>query len=176
MPRFPDIYLPVPPTVTILTTSKEAAPFGTTATPVSAVWPSANLSLGYEFHIHSPITVYKLFWFNGNTVNGSVDCGIYDPYGTLLVSTGIKAQSTTGTMQVIDLSTPYELDAGAYFLMLASSSATNTFLRRSTGIAVMRALGGVSVANNFPLQNGVTFAPYNTSNSPVFGLSTRSVT
>lgn len=101
----------------------------------SGTWPAQNLALYIPFRVESPVTVVKITWTNGATVNGNLDVGIYDRYGNLLVNKGSTAQSGTSAIQTADI-TDTLLNPGNYFMALCSNSATATFQRWSNPSAV----------------------------------------
>lgn len=88
----------------------------------SANWPVANMAFLYPFVLHSHEIVRKLLRLNGATLTGTVDVGIYDGEGRLIVAAGSTAAAGTNAIQEFNIAdTP--LGPGRYFLA-ASASAT----------------------------------------------------
>src|SRR3989304_754734 len=65
------------------------------AAPSSGVMPESNYVVFCPFRLSIPITVVKLWAFNGAAVSGNVDVGIYNSAGLLQVSAGSTAQAVT---------------------------------------------------------------------------------
>lgn len=96
----------------------------------SAVWPAAQLALYVPFRIGQDVKISGFFWYNGATVNGNTDCGVYDSSGAKLTSSGATAQSGANAIQTVALGTPIIISAGNYYyLALMSTSATATYFR-----------------------------------------------
>lgn len=137
----------------------------------SAIWPVANMSIGYPFSVSQPCTALSMWIYNGATAAGNLDLGIYDDAGTLLVSKGSTAQSGTNVLQLLDI-TDLALVAGkTYYMFAAMDGITGTAFRFATTVAgQLSALGYVQIASNFPLATG-TFATMAQIYMPWFGLS-----
>lgn len=114
--------------------------YSTIATPAA---PTSGLQVGgtsnatafISFTLPGPYTIRSFYLYNGTTVNGNIDMGIYatNPGQTTmslsrLVSTGPTAQTPASSVQVIALGTPYRLDRGTYYMALTQSSPSSTFL------------------------------------------------
>jgi hypothetical protein len=102
----------------------------------SLAWGSANRAMFMPIVLGEPCVITKFGVFNGTTVNGNIDMGIYKPdrlaqTATRIVSAGSTAQAGTSVMQEFDITDTY-LDEGLYFLGLASDSATNHFIGTAT--------------------------------------------
>lgn len=111
------------------------------ATAGSGTWVTQNLAIYIPFFIEFPVTAVKMTWINGATVNGNIDVGIYDQYGSRLVSKGSTAQSGTSALQTADI-TDTLLNPGNYFMAMCSDSATATVQRWSgMGTAFCQACG-----------------------------------
>lgn len=131
----------------------------------STNWPSANLAIYVPIEVPTPFNVAKIAWYNGSTVAGSVDAGIYSTSGTLLVSTGATAQSGTSAIQSVDI-TDYQLPAGVYLLGILNTSTGriayfapgNTGLLQLMGCA-QEATGGTLPATWTPAAVGQAVLP-----------------
>lgn len=138
----------------------------------SLAWPTTNTAIFIPFRIAYPITIVKMFWYNGATVSGNIDTGIYNSEGTRLVSIGSTAQATINVIQVVDI-TDTTLEPGLYYMALAADNTTSTF-RMLNALAVQsRSFGVYSVATSFVLPSSVTYAGAITNPIPLIGLTTK---
>lgn len=145
---------------------------GGAVTPASSTWPVANLAVFIPFALRTPYLVKRLWWANGATANGNVDCGIYSAGGTLLTSTGSTAQSGTAVVQSVALGTPLLLSPGAYYMALASSSTTATFIQATNGSIQSEQMCGLAQqASALPLPATATFATIANVKFPFFGFA-----
>lgn len=146
------------------------------ANTLSGTWNTSNRAVYMPVRISEPVLARKLFWFNGATVSGNADCGIYDAAGTKIVSAGSTAQSGTNALQEVDIADTL-LDAGLFYMGLALDNTTGTFFRLSVGTAYRaQAMGTVMQATAFPLPAAATFAAYtDTVTAYVCGFSGRVV-
>jgi hypothetical protein len=119
--------------------------------PASTVWPNASRAYAYPLNLDRIYRVRRVFWYNGATVNGNVDLGIYDMESLKrLYSTGSVAQSGASAPQYT--SVDLVLQPGSYYLALVSSSATATFMASiSTGAVGLRGMGAVIQGTALPL-------------------------
>ena len=136
--------------------------------PTSTAWNSANKAQYMPFRIFAPTIITKLWWFNGATASGNVDCGIYDAALMRLVSTGSTAQAGTSVLQIVDI-TDVLLGPGLYYFALALDNTTGTIMRAGTsGTAIMVGFGIFSQNSAFPLPATATLA--NSPNiTPIMG-------
>lgn len=132
-----------------------------------AAWAVANKAILAPIIVQNVLTVYQFAWFNGATVAGNVDVGIYDKNFARVVSLGSTAQAGTSAIQVGDIADT-TLDPGLYYAAMASDDATATFARGGTGVAsvLFRACGCVTMDAAFPLPSTVTPASF----SAAFGI------
>lgn len=137
-------------------------------------WPAANRALFVPFSVPAPVIAKKLWWFNGATVTGSVDMGIYDLAGVRLVSTGATGQSGSSAVQIADI-TDTALQPGVYYLAMAMDS-TSTAVRYSTASTQwMQACGMKQMASAYTLPDPVTYADIATNYLPLMGVQLRTV-
>jgi hypothetical protein len=140
---------------------------------LSTVWPTANKAFYLPFVTSQPLTITKLFWYDGATLSGNVDCGVYDRFGNLLVSTGSTAQSdgTVNTLRVIDTADTL-IQPGAYYLALVKDDTTGTIFTSVALVARHMILMGVlSQTSAFVLPATATMARDTAATFlPVFGL------
>lgn len=145
--------------IVVIDVSRDACGmFGTVwGVPSSVVWPSANRAFFLPFRLSRPFVATLLWWLNGATVSGNVDCGIYSADGRRIVSAGGVAQSGVTAIQTVDI-TDQLLVAGQYFLGLVLDNATGTIYRSTLSIPQGRAAGIFEQATAYPLPNPATFA------------------
>jgi hypothetical protein len=111
--------------------------------PTSGVMQSVNgQTCLIGFTLPGPYTIRAFWVYNGATVSGNIDLGIYvtNPGQTTLsriLSTGATAQSGGSTVQTVTC-TATRLDRGTYYMALTASAAAATF----TSIAPTFALAG----------------------------------
>ncbi len=142
----------------------------------SAVWPTANLALYMPMRIVAPYLVKTLWWANGATVTGNVDCGVYTGEGTLLFNAGSTAQATINTIQKVSLGTAVLLVPGTYYLALNSSSGSATFQRTALTAQVALAAGQAQQAvGAVTLPATATFAATAQAYQPFFGIANATV-
>lgn len=109
----------------------------------SVAWGSATLAMYYPFVVHNQATFAKLWWLNAATVAGNTNLGVYDIGGTLLVSTGLTANSGASLTQSASV-TSTTLRAGVYYFGLYCSDATHTYVGGNN-----TAVGHYSVFGNY---------------------------
>lgn len=147
-----------------------AAPAGTQN------WPSADLAIYVPIVIRYPFTVKVLWWANGGTTNGNVDCGIYSSAGSKLTSTGTTAQAGNNAIQSAAPSGgDYLLAIGTYYLGLALSSGTGQVQRATPGINGMIMWGCAQEASATTLPTTMTPATIAQDYLPLFGASSRTL-
>jgi hypothetical protein len=96
----------------------------------SQAFTTANRIFYVPFRLHSPALAVKMSYVVGATSSGNVDVGIYDWQKNRLVNSGSTAQGSTSTIQTLDI-TDTALTPGRYFMAIAGSSGTGTFLGRA---------------------------------------------
>lgn len=142
---------------------------------VSAVYPSANLAIYVPFVLRRQITVAQLFWYNGATVSGNVDVGVYTADGVRITSTGSTAQATINVVQSVNI-TDVTIGPGLFRMALAMDNATGTlFAVATTLLAFLKATGVTQQATAFALPATATIASATFDYLPVFGLTTGSI-
>lgn len=98
---------------------------------VDAGWNSANSALLWVLQLTEPALITQLFWYNGATIAGNIDCGIYALdkgalTATRIVSTGATAQAGASAPQAVDI-TDTVIGPGEYLIAVAVSDAAATF-------------------------------------------------
>ena len=142
--------------------------------PVSKTWPTANLAYFFPIVVPADGTIRRVFWANGGTAAGNVDCGVYNSAGTLIISSGSTAQSGTTTLQFVDVADT-AITAGAHYIALAMSLTTSTMLRfkgTMLTLTTLRAHGVLQQASALPLPATATFATHaggTTTDQPICG-------
>lgn len=128
----------------------------------SRTWTVTDEAQLYPFRLGYPETITKLWIYNGATVSGNFDIGIYDAEGTRIVSAGSTAQAGTNAVQSVDI-TDTLLGPGIYYMALVFDNTTAT-LFADTGWASVRAAqqsGLCRVASAFALPATVTLTTSN---------------
>lgn len=124
--------------------------------PASGAWHANNAAMFYPIRLSRPYLVSQLWWINGATASGNVDCGIYSADGTRLISTGSTAQSGTSVEQIVDVADTW-IGPGRFYIALAASTTAATFFGTTAGVFNAVALGmAQQTASAFPLPATVT--------------------
>ena len=118
----------------------EAASLGTGATS-SVAWPTNNLAVYVPISIPAPFTVARFMIANASNLTGTVDIGIYNAAGVLLLSTGNSARASASAVQYLDV-TNTVFQPGHYYLGLVASSTTGTYLGATFSSSTRAALSG----------------------------------
>jgi len=136
---------------------------------------AVNTGVFIPFGLSEPCTFTKVFWGNGTAVAGNIDAGLFNEDGSLIVAAGSTVQTTTGTLQVVDI-TDTTLARGRYYLGITSdtSGITQKVLATTGQVAgVCQALGllqDTSCAPPFSTSaNPATFVAYNLAFIPLVG-------
>lgn len=126
----------------------------------SNAWDTANNAYYVPFHVDHTIRVKSMALFNGTTVSGNFDLGIYDDDGaggrpgTRLVSTGSTAQSGITRWQAADVA-DVDLAPGWYYLAAAMDNVVafvhSNNLQTSASTPVLRMFGVSQESAAFPL-------------------------
>lgn len=141
-----------------------------TGTGGSAVWPLANLAIFMPFELETPFLVSKLWWANGATVAGNVDCGVYTRDGTKLVSTGSTAQATSNAVQSVAV-TSILLLPDSYYFALSASNVGGAFYQPTTSVSAQLASMGIAEqAAAVPLPATFTLATTTRTRFPICGM------
>lgn len=144
------------------------------AATASATYPTANMALYVPFWLPTPLTAIQMFVFNGATVSGNIDVGIYAADGTRIVSSGSTAQAGTNALQAFDI-TDTLLGPGNYYLAIAADNTTGTQFRTTFAARHAAGQGCFTQASAFALPATATFATVSAGSIPAFGFSTRAV-
>jgi hypothetical protein len=143
----------------------------------SLAWPTTNLAVFIPFTVGDLVIPQKMTWFNGNTVSGNVDAGLYDANGVRLYSTGSIAASGTNVYQYGSAISGVILVPGKpYYLAMAADNTTYTNRAHNfhtTATAAVRALSGIMQQTSaFALPATATFAAYGSDFIPMVGFTT----
>ena len=106
-------------------------------------WPTANRAFYVPLPVRSRVIVRQLWLASQSTGTGNVDIGIYNPWGTRLVSAGSTAKVASITEQVFNV-TDTTIGPGLYYWALSCSNATDTFGGLSFPAPVVAAYGVLS--------------------------------
>ena len=144
--------------------------------PGSGAWPAANRALLLPFVVPEPITIAKLWWFNGSSVSGNVKAaGGRQSDGLVLVQTASTAQSGTSVVQEADI-TDTTLAAGDYYLLLAMDNNTGTMFRGApSGVALRMAGMAQEALTAFAIPTNLTPATLSAGYVPMCGYSLRTL-
>ena len=133
-------------------------------------WPSANLAMYFPFRVFRPTLITGVDIFNGGTVSGNGDIGIYSQDGILLTSTGSTALTGANASQTFDFA-DITLGRGNYYVGVAVSNTTHTFKGSSSmSAALCRVMGALQQATAFPLPTTMTPATFSNAYLPVLAL------
>lgn len=142
-----------------------------TAFTAGASTRTANATYLFGITNNTPVVVTGFSIAHGAVASGNLDMGIYDSNGNLLVHTGVTGAANANGTQTINLTTPYILAPGIYYLAFWVDNATDTYFARG-GVpanAFMQIVNGVGtnaggLAINFAGMGGVsgggTFVPF----------------
>jgi hypothetical protein len=177
MSEFPRISVFPDPAITISTNSIHSInAFGLLAGApgASTAWPVANTALFIPFRIARSIKFSLLFTYNGSTVSGNVDVGVYSADGTRIVSAGSTAHATTSGIQKFTVAST-QIDSGLFYFGVALDNTTGTFTQVTVSqVPMLNFFGVAQMASAFPLPATATFASNTSTAVPTMGLSTRS--
>lgn len=141
----------------------------------SVTYISANRAIYIPFTLSEPVVVTQLFAYNGATVSGNIDLGIYDRAGTRLVSSGLTAQSGTSALQLFNIADT-ELGAGRFFLAVTMDNTTGTLYRiaiiQQSAMACGMCQQALAASPNNFLPATATFAALSSTYLPIIGFMT----
>lgn len=141
----------------------------------SQVWPLANLAIYIPFVVGLPYLAVKMGVNNGTVVSGNVDVGIFDQGGNKIVTMGSTAQAGTSVQQVFDI-TDTLLLPGRYYMALACSNVTSTFICDKPIAALLSSMGMLQQATALPLPTTTaTFAKLANPIMPMMTIMGRTV-
>lgn len=139
---------------------------------VSVAWSTANLAFYAPMQIPFNYPVKNMFWYNGATIAGNVDCGVFTHDLTKICSVGSTAQSGATALQFAAPTSEVILTPGNYYFALVSSSTTATFFTNNLGTATRhRYVGEFQQASALPLPAAATIAATATARIPLIGIT-----
>ena len=171
MSDFPSTWVNPP---VIGTISREAVP-GVNSGLASAAWPTANKAIYVPFTLRAPFLVRRLWWANGATVSGNVDCGVYSQDQVRLFSTGATAQAGASAVQSVALGTAVLLAPGQYFMGLSLSGTATIQMPNPAAIGILILLGVAEQASAHPLPATATMARIGSNKIPACGITSQTV-
>jgi hypothetical protein len=144
---------------------------GTGTENLSRPWAIGNEALYFPIEIFEDAIITKLWWQNGATVSGNVDCGVYTENGNRLVSTGSLAQAGVNAIQAVDVPDTTVPSGLLYLALVASTTAATFWIVGSSAITPSYGFSGYRQASALPLPNPATFATTRVSGMivPKFG-------
>jgi hypothetical protein len=144
----------------------------TSFTAASASWPAADRAYLVPFSLDFPFTVRRVLAYNGSTVAGNFDIGVYDRYGSLIFNIGSTAQSGASVIQQVALGSPIELPPGIYGMAISRSSTSATNFRAAVPQNLLTAAGMRQRDSSLPLPSTFSgFGSMATDHLPVFGIA-----
>lgn len=170
--------MPMPPIVGPFTSQPIAgylAASGASA-PASSTWPSANEAIFFPVIVTEDCTITKLWVYNGATVSGNIDVGVYDSSGTRKISSGSQTQTGTSILQEFNVADT-AITAGLYYVAVAMDNTTGTVIRHSVpalggaGVETAQSLGIAIQATAFALPSTATLAADSRAFIPWAGFS-----
>lgn len=108
--------------------------FFQTGYTTAAAWPVAKLVKYVPFSVYDVILVDTLWVYNGATVAGNMDLGIYDKNGTRLVNSGSTARTGNANVAQFVTISSTALVPGFYFLAVTLDTNTDTVRHGSTAV------------------------------------------
>lgn len=146
---------------------------------VSGLWAVTNTAIFVPFWLSEPTTITKVFIFNGSTVLGSVDAGLYDQDGNTIFTAGSSTQTGTNVPQAFTVSN-VTIGPGKFYLAAAvnqSQGAGASFFRQLWTTTTLGSMAGMAQkGSGFPLPtSSVSFDPMTTTYIPLIGLATRGI-
>lgn len=139
---------------------------------------TANLLIFIPLIIQEPLIASQFFWYNGATVNGNTDVGIYTFDGqTKLGSTGSTVNAGASQIQVVDV-TNFTLPPNVkLWLALGSDSATHTFIAANLAAIPQDSIGITQQGSGWSsgLPTTITPAVPAVAKLPMFGFTGASV-
>lgn len=177
MPSFPDLRAGVGPVISKFSWTSVGPSGGLAIGGTSSPWPTANMAQIIPFRLMRPFTIQHLFLYNGSTVSGNFDIGVYNAEQKLILSTGSTAQAGVSAIQRATVAAT-TLPAGDYYLALVVDNTTATVMVTTSGSSsnsnAMDAAGVRQMASAFPLPASATFDTLvNMTFIRIFGLSSR---
>jgi hypothetical protein len=134
----------------------------------TTVW-TAGRAIYIPIKIPWPYPVKRMFIFNGGSVAGNVDLGLYTRNGTKVFSTGSFAQVGVTTMQYVNFS--YLVSPGSYYLALAFSGVATIQRAQFALVTNARMAGLLQQDSAFPLPASMTPAVYTLGGIYMFGMT-----
>lgn len=142
--------------------------YGNNGDVASAAAGVASTTYHQAIYVTSPCDT-KQITFNVGTNSGSVDFGIYDQFGTLVLSSGPFIAGGTGTRTVA--MQKVNLQPGLYYTAFGADNGTITFTRYASN---MLGAGMYSKASNLPFASSIGYPPVfdnSSARSPALTLS-----
>ena len=144
------------------------------AAPASATWPTSNKAIYIPFWIPESVTLTQLFWYNGATVSGNIDVGVYAEDGTKKISAGSTAQATINVIQSVNVADT-ALTAGRYYLAAAMDNTTGTLFCWASTAQLSKSFGLAEQTSAFALPATATLATITTTRLPLVGFTIRTI-
>jgi hypothetical protein len=151
---------------------------GSAYNTTTSVLGGANRAIYIPVQLNASITAYQMAWLNGGVVAGTIDVGIYNSAGTLLVSSTPQTQTTINVVQAFNV-TDTPLTPDTYYLGLAVSSATAQFRSYSASTSSILRSHGIAIQDGLTsgtLPATATFATNVITGVPVLAVVFQSAT
>lgn len=142
----------------------EIAIISTVANLSAAATITQNLAYFCPLYLPGAFAVKRFLWRNGATVNGNVTCALFSSAGVLQgTRTASTAMAGASTLQAAAPSGgDFTVQAGAYFLVFASDSASATFVTAQTTAGDLRMMGVQEQAADYALASPATLVAHST--------------
>lgn len=136
---------------------------------------ASNIYL-YPVMVTEPYRVLRLWVLNGATTNGNWEVAIYSNNGAQLVTGGSVVQAGANLYQGRNID--YTLGIGSYWIGLATSSATATFLGRAATLASARLIRdqtmyamSVTAGSAIPMPSSIVIGSNQAYSLPFYGIA-----
>lgn len=144
---------------------------GVASNPASMT-AGSGIAQFFPWHLEAPIRIVKGFVFNGASVNGNVDVGVYDYALNRVVSNGAVLQAGTSTIQEFDI-TDTTIMPGRYWIAFLCTGTGTVFGRSQADEYIMplAAILELTGQTALPATAAAVKSTATTPLVPVFGFS-----
>lgn len=147
------------------------APVGTS----SGAWIAADRAIYVPLYVPAPAVVVKLWWLNGTSVSGNIDCALYRASDlSRVVTVGGVAQAGVSAVQEADVADT-SIGSGVYLLALSADNAIGHVIRNTNELRIHRPAGVLQQASAYPLPATADPATLASAFVPMFGLALRTL-
>lgn len=108
--------------------------------PSSGTFPTANKVFYCPVRTPCPLTVALFYAYNGATVSGNIEVGLYSIDGVRLATSGSVAQAGTNGAQIFDIADKF-VGEGVFYLAVSMDNTTGTLFRTANPALLNAAMG-----------------------------------